>query len=467
MTEFMRGFLTYVGYFFIVYLIGYASFLFLSVLTGSLELYRQKKMNRLKNELDEDYYIPVSILVPAHNEEVTVVDTVRSLLGLDYPLYEIIIVDDGSTDRTAQNLIDAFDMLEIARPIRRQIFCQRQKAVYETQEGNVSLTLIVKENGGKADALNMGINAAHYPYFICMDADSVLQTDSLREIVKPVLENDHVVACGGLVRISNSAKLKGGRLVKYRMPWNPIVGMQIMEYDRSFLASRLMMNQFNGNLIISGAFGLFQKKAVISAGGYDASTMGEDMELVVRLHVFCRTNQIPYSIPYTPGAICWSQAPSSVGDLMKQRRRWHLGLFQSMFRHRQIFLNRQFGMVGFVSYLYYLFYELLSPFIELFGVFTMAAAVLLNLINVRFMILFYLVYTLFGAIMTLTAFFARIYTQNITLSAADGIKAVLMCIAESLFFRFILAYVRTTAFLGYKKRGHQWGSIKREKINVE
>ena len=273
MTEFMRGFLTYVGYFFIVYLIGYASFLFLSVLTGSLELYRQKKMNRLKNELDEDYYIPVSILVPAHNEEVTVVDTVRSLLGLDYPLYEIIIVDDGSNDRTAQNLIDAFDMLEIAPPIRRQIFCQRQRAVYETQEGNVSLTLIVKENGGKADALNMGINAAHYPYFICMDADSVLQTDSLREIVKPVLENDHVVACGGLVRISNSAKLKGGRLVKYRMPWNPIVGMQIMEYDRSFLASRLMMNQFNGNLIISGAFGLFQKKAVISAGGYDASTM--------------------------------------------------------------------------------------------------------------------------------------------------------------------------------------------------
>ncbi len=467
MAGVMRGILIYTGYFFIFYLIIYSSFLFFSVLTGSLELYRQKRMSRLKNELDDDYYIPVSILVPAHNEEVTVVDTVRSLLGLDYPLYEIVIVDDGSGDRTAENLIAAFDMKKIARPIRRQVFCQQEKAVYEAQAGTVSVTLIVKRNGGKADALNMGINVSRYPYFICMDADSVLQSDSLKEIIKPVLEDDHVVACGGLVRISNSAKLKDGKLVTYRMPWNPVVGMQIMEYDRSFLASRLMMNQFNGNLIISGAFGLFQKKAVVSAGGYDASTMGEDMELVVRLHVFCRTNRIPYSIQYTPGAICWSQAPSSIGDLMKQRRRWHLGLFQSMVRHRQMFLNREYGMVGFVSYLYYLLYELLSPFVELFGVFTMAAAVWFNLINVRFMLFFCLVYALFGAVMTLTAFFARIYTQNITLSLMDVVKAVLMCVAEALVLRYILAYVRIVAFVGYKKKGRQWGSIKREKINVE
>lgn len=467
MTAFLRGFLIYTGYFFILYLIIYASFLFFSVLTGSLELYRQKRMNRLKNELDDDYYIPVSILVPAHNEEITVVDTVRSLLGLDYPLYEIVVVDDGSGDRTAENLVEAFDMVKIARPIRRQISCQRETAVYEAQEGKVSLTLIVKKNGGKADALNMGINASRYPYFICMDADSVLQADSLKEIIKPVLEDDHVVACGGLVRISNSARLKGGKLVSYRMPWNPVVGMQIMEYDRSFLASRLMMNQFNGNLIISGAFGLFQKKAVVSAGGYDATTMGEDMELVVRLHVFCRANHIPYSIQYTPNAICWSQAPSTIGDLMKQRRRWHLGLFQSLFRHRQMFFNREYGMVGFVSYLYYLLYELLSPLIEVAGVATMAAAVWLNLINFRFMVFFSLVYALFGAVMTLTAFFARIYTQNITLSTADVGKAVLMCMAEALFLRYILAYVRIMAFVGYKKKGRQWGSIKREKINVE
>lgn len=467
MTKFMKGFLIYVGIFFILYLILYASFLFVSVLIGSLELYHQRRMSRLKNQLNDDYYIPVSILVPAHNEEVTVVDTVRSLLNLDYPLYEIVIVDDGSSDETAKRLIQAFHMTEVSCPIRRQIKCQKERAVYEIKIGRVPVTLILKENGGKADALNMGINASRYPYFICMDADSVLQSDSLKEIVKPVLENDRVVASGGLVRISNSAKLKDGKVVKYKMPWNPIVGVQIMEYDRSFLAARLMLNRFNGNLIISGAFGLFQKKAVVNVGGYDSSTMGEDMELVVKLHVFCRLNKIPYSIQYTPNAICWSQAPSSLKDLMKQRRRWHLGLFQSMFKHRQMFLNPVFGMVGFVSYLYYLLYELLSPFIEVFGVITMVLAGILNLINIRFMVFFYLVYAVFGSLMTLTAFFARIYTQNITLSVKDVVKAVLMCIAEALFLRFVMAYVRIVAFVGYKKKGRSWGKIKREKINIE
>lgn len=191
------------------------------------------------------------------------------------------------------------------------------------------------------------------------------------------------------------------------------------------------------------------------------------MELVVKLHVFCRMNKIPYSIQYTPNAICWSQAPSSLKDLMKQRRRWHLGLFQSMLIHRQMFLNPAFGMVGFVSYLYYLLYELLSPFIEVFGIVTMVLAGMLNLINVRFMILFYLVYALFGAVVTLTAFFARIYTQNITLSAMDVEKAVLMCLVEALFLRFVMGYVRIMAFVGYKKKGRSWGQIKREKINID
>lgn len=264
MTEFMKEFLIYVGVFFIVYLILYSTFLFLSVLIGSLELYRQRRMSRLKNELENDYYIPVSILVPAYNEEVTVADTVRSLLRLDYPLFEIVIVDDGSKDGTVRSLIEAFHMKKISRPIRTQVRCKKEKATYEAKVGKVMVTLIAKENGGKADALNMGINACKYPYFVCMDADSVLQADSLKEIVKPVLENDKVVASGGLVRISNSARLKDGKVVSYKMPWNPVVGVQIMEYDRSFLAARLMLNRFNGNLIISGAFGLFQKKAVIS-----------------------------------------------------------------------------------------------------------------------------------------------------------------------------------------------------------
>lgn len=455
------------GVFFVAYLVVYSSFFFLSVLIGSVGLYRYRRMSRLKNDLNEEYYIPISILVPAHNEEVTVVDTVKSLLGLDYPLYEIVVVDDGSKDETAGRLIRAFGMREISRPVRMQIPCLPVRAIYEAQAGGVALTLISKDNGGKADSLNMGINVSRFPYFICMDADSVLQTDSLKEIIKPILEDDTLVASGGLVRISNCAEIRDGKLVRYRMPWNPIVGMQVMEYDRSFLASRIMLNKFGGNLIISGAFGLFQKRAVVEVGGYDTATMGEDMELVVKLHVFCRSHNIPYGIQYTPNAICWSQAPSDMGDLIRQRRRWHLGLFQSLVKYRQIFLNHSYGLVSFVSYAYYLLYELLSPIIELFGILTVILAYMLDLINIRFMIFFYLVYAVFGALLTLTAFFARIYTQNISLSVLDGIKAVVMCVAEGVFLRFLMAGVRLFSFVGYRKRKRDWGRIRRKKINIE
>lgn len=450
-----------------IYLLGYSTFLIASVISGAMELYRGNRMNLLHNELKHDYYVPVSILIPAYNEEVTVVDTVKSLLKLKYRLYEIVVVDDGSKDATSSNLIRAFSMKQIQKPIQKRLPCQQDEAVYEAAVNGITVTLIKKKNGGKADALNMGINASSFPYFICMDADSVLQEDSLEKIVQPILGDDRVVAVGGMVRISNFAVLKDGKLVSYHIPWNPIVGMQILEYDRSFMASRIMLDQFNGNLIISGAFGLFQKAAVIEAGGYDTGTMGEDMELVVKLHVFCRSNWLEYSVKYAPDAVCWSQCPSSLGDLKKQRRRWYLGLFQTLGKHKQMLLNPRFGKTGFISYVYYLLYELLSPFIELFGLITIGLAFGVGLINVPFMILFFLIYAAYGAILTLTAFFSRIYTQNIKLGAGDVVKAVYLCLAESVFLRFIQAFTRMTAFIGYRKRRRDWGQIKRQKINIE
>ena len=459
--------LTGVGYFFIAYLIGYSTFLFLSVIVGSLDLYKHHRQERFKSILPSDYYVPISIIVPAYNEEITVVDTVRSLLTLEYRAYEIIVVDDGSKDRTTEVLAKAFDMHLVHRPIRRQVDCQREEFIYETRAQKVPLTLIRKKNGGKADTLNMGINAANFPYFICMDADSVLQYDSLRRIVQPVLADGNVVAVGGIVRISNDVELENGRVKRYRLPRNILAFMQVLEYDRSFLASRILFDRFNGSLIISGAFGLFKKSTVIAVGGYDRKTLGEDMELVVKLHEYCTSNSIPYSIRYASDAICWTQAPERLRDLCKQRRRWHLGLFQSMYKHRTMFSNHRFGAVSFVSYLYFLIYELLSPFIEIFGVCTMALAWWFDLINVPFMVLFFLIYAVFGAILTLTAFFSRIYTADLTVSFGDGVRAACLCLFELVFLRFILAWVRCTAFIGYRKRWLSWGRIERRKINLK
>jgi len=467
MFDSVKLLLTGVGYFFIAYLIGYSTFLFLSVIVGSLDLYKHHRQERFKSILPSDYYVPISIIVPAYNEEITVVDTVRSLLTLEYRAYEIIVVDDGSKDRTSEVLAKAFDMHLVHRPIRRQVDCQREEFIYETRAQKVPLTLIRKKNGGKADTLNMGINAANFPYFICMDADSVLQYDSLRRIVQPVLADGNVVAVGGIVRISNDVELENGRVQRYRLPRNILAFMQVLEYDRSFLASRILFDRFNGSLIISGAFGLFKKSTVIAVGGYDRKTLGEDMELVVKLHEYCTSNSIPYSIRYASDAICWTQAPERLRDLCKQRRRWHLGLFQSMYKHRTMFSNHRFGAVSFVSYLYFLIYELLSPFIEIFGVCTMALAWWFDLINVPFMVLFFLIYAVFGAILTLTAFFSRIYTADLTVSFGDGVRAACLCLFELVFLRFILAWVRCTAFIGYRKRWLSWGRIERRKINLK
>ena len=467
MYDGIKLFLTIVGYFFIAYLIGYSTFLFLSVIVGSLDLYKRNRQEKFKSILPTDYYLPISIIVPAHNEEITVVDTVRSLLALDYHSYEIIVVDDGSSDATSEVLAEAFDMHVVHRPIRRRIECRREERVYETSAQKVPLTLIRKENGGKADALNMGINAANFPYFICMDADSVLQYDSLRRIAQPVLEDGKVVAVGGIVRISNDVDLENGRVKRYRLPRSILAFMQVLEYDRSFLASRILFDRFNGSLIISGAFGLFKKDTVIAVGGYDNKTMGEDMELVVKLHEYCTINGIDYAIRYATDAICWTQVPERLRDLCKQRKRWYLGLFQSMYKHRIMFCNYRFGAVSYVSYFYFLIYELLSPFIEVFGVFTMVLAWWCDLINVPFMLLFFLIYAVFGGVLTLTAFFSRIYTADLSVSFRDGVKAVCLCLFELGLLRFILAWVRCTAFVGYKKKKLNWGRIERRKIDLK
>lgn len=467
MNEVIYQILRWVEVFFLLYLLLYASYLFLSVAMGAWRLYHLERMRAIKNELKHDFYFPVSILVPAHNEAVTILDNVQSLLELDYQLYEVIVIDDGSGDNTSQVLIDHFHMREVHRPIRLSIPCKPIQSVYEAPDSRVRLTLLRKENGGKGDALNAGINVSQYPYFLCIDADSVLQWDSLERIVQPVMEDDGVVAVGGLIRVAQCIRFnpegKGvaHRNLSYHLPWNFLTSMQVMEYDRSFLASRILLDGFNGNLIISGAFGLFKKNVVIAAGGYATDVLGEDMELVAKLHAYCRNNLERYSIRYEPNAVCWSQAPSTLPDLFRQRRRWHIGLFQCITRYRFMFLKSRFGMVGTVSYLYYLLYELYSPIIEVLGLAAAAGAALAGLLNVKFMIQFFLLFTVYSSILTITAFFQRIYTQNIRISRQDVFRACIMCLIENVFFRFVFDFIRLSALLSYRKNKGTWGTIKR------
>ena len=444
---------------FVLYLAGYSTFLFASVVVGRNQLFTDIKKRQLHNAIHHDYYVPISVIVPAYNEEVTIAQTIRSLLKLDYHTYEIVVVNDGSKDNTAQLVIDTFDLHEVQRPIRRQVACKNQISVYEGSINGVPITLINKENGGKADSINMGINAAKYPYFVCMDADSILQRDSLTKIATPVLENQNVVAVGSMIRISNDSVFQDGRLVQLRLPRKLIPAFQVLEYERSFLASRILLDKFNANLIISGAFGLFRKDAVINVGGYQVGSMGEDMELIVKLHAYYRANKLPYAIKYAYEAVCWTQAPERLRDLLKQRKRWHIGLLQSMTRHVSLITSG--------SYIYYLLYELLSPVIELVGILITILAYCFGLLNLKYMVILFVVYALFGSMLTIISFLTRNFLSDIRIRKRDVIKAFLLCIPENIFLRFLLAWTRLFSVLFYRGKKTRWGAIKRYKIDYD
>lgn len=456
--ETVKTILTYVEIFFVIYLLGYSTFLFISVVSGGNELFENIKKKRLRNEINHDYYVPISVIVPAYNEELTIAETIKSLLNLDYKIYEIIVVNDGSKDDTLDKILNTFNLHEVKRPIRRQLQCQEVITVYENAIGSkVPITLINKVNGGKADSINMGINASKYPYFVCMDADSILQADSLTKIAVPVLENQNVVAVGSMIRISNDSVFENGKLVQSRLPKKLIPALQVLEYERSFLASRILLDKFNANLIISGAFGLFKKEAVISVGGYKVSSMGEDMELIVKLHSYYRSNKLPYQIKYAYDAVCWTQAPERLRDLIKQRKRWHIGLLQSLTQHKSLFTAG--------SYWYYLVYELLSPFIELVGMAVTVLATAFGLLNIKFMIIFFLIYALFGSMLTVISFLTRNFLSDSKVKFIDVIKAFILCIPENIVLRFVMAWTRIFAIVFYRGKKTKWGSIKRVKIN--
>lgn len=465
MTEIVKTVYSWIESFFLVYLVIYSFFLIASVTVGSVSLNAQKRRNTMFNYLQSDYYIPISVIAPAYNEELTVIDTVTSLLGQKYRLYEIIVVNDGSKDNTAQVLIDKFGMKKINKPIRKKIPCTPEDAVYVTYDYKVPITLITKKNGGKADSLNLGISAAEYPYVICIDADSMLQHDALEKIARCAMESDETIAVGGLVRIVNDVVVDNGKIVDYKLPKQLTLCMQVFEYDRSFLASRLLFDKFNGNLIISGAFGLFRKDILIDMGGYNIDTIGEDMEIIVRMHAVARANNIPYNIRYTSDAVCWTQVPRSLKDLATQRRRWHIGLMESIKNHKSILFNPSYGLLSFISFTYFLIYELLSPFIELFGVASIIVAMFFRLINVPYMLMFLGIYVVFNSIISLTAFFSRVYAMNVRLRKIDIVKAVFISLFENIGLRTMLVYVRFSAILRHRKKKSEWGEIERRVHN--
>jgi cellulose synthase/poly-beta-1,6-N-acetylglucosamine synthase-like glycosyltransferase len=318
---------------------------------------------------------PVSILVPAYNEEATIAASIRSMLQLTYSEFEVIVINDGSKDATLDVLVREFKLLPFPEAYRRRIATRDIRQVYRSTRFP-NLRVIDKVNGGKADSLNAGINVSRYPLFCGVDADSILQRDSLEKVVEPFLRDPTVVAAGGTVRVANGCEVSGGFLTKVGLPNNIWALFQVVEYLRAFLFGRLGWSAIGGMLIISGAFGVFRKDAVILAGGYRPDTIGEDMELVVRMHRLLREKGEPYRVEFVPDPVCWTEAPEDFRTLKNQRIRWQRGLAESLWANRRLLFSRNGGAPGWLAFPFMLAFEWLGPLVELFGYAFMVFAVL-------------------------------------------------------------------------------------------
>jgi cellulose synthase/poly-beta-1,6-N-acetylglucosamine synthase-like glycosyltransferase len=339
--------------------------------------------------------VPISLIVPAHNEESTIVDSIRSILSLHYPQFEVVVVNDGSRDGTLAALIEAFELFPVDRYYDSSVPHKPIRGLYGSHR-HANLLLIDKEQGGKADALNAGINLSRSPVFCAVDADSVLESDALLRAVQPFVEDPvNTVAVGGTIRITNGCEVRSGRILKIALPRQILPLLQIVEYLRAFLIGRLGWSNLESLMLISGAFGIFSRRVVVQVDGYSTDTVGEDMELVIKIHRHMRERGLPYSVRFVPDPVCWTECPSSLKVLGRQRMRWQRGALETFFKHAAMLFRPRYGRAGFVGMGHVFLIDVVGPPIEVLGYVVIPIAWTMGVIDWHF----------FAAYMALTAFF--------------------------------------------------------------
>lgn len=455
-----------------VYVVG-VTLLYLALFLVSLKkIYKEKGLKSIQYDdvLNENTAPPLSIIVPAYNEEANIVWSVRSLLGINYKVYEIVVVNDGSKDETLQRMIDEFQMSEIKHKIHLSLLGKDTKpirAVYRSGR-YPNLIMVDKENGGKADALNAGINISKYPYFVSLDGDTVLDPNAFIKVMKPIIDakpGEEIIVSGGSVGIANGSYVDSGYLGErdVSLSRNPIVVMQVIEYLRAFLMGRIGLSRYNLLLIVSGAFGVFRKDWVVKAGGYEVGTIGEDMELIVRLHAMIREEKSGARIIYVPDPVCWTEAPENFKILKRQRTRWHRGLFESLWRHKRMIFNPKYGRIGLIAMPYFTIVELLGPIIEFFGYVLVAAGLFMGTLSIKIALLLALAMLSYGTILSMGAVLLEEWSWNRYRKVSDLVRLFFFAVSESVWYRPVAAYWRLIGLIeAIRGKRHQWGEMTRK-----
>lgn len=452
---------------FIFTIVVISSYLILGILSiYALEKYvRDNKNVDYESILQSPFAPSVSIIAPAYNEAFTIVDNARSLLSLYYNDIEIIIVNDGSKDNSLDLMIEAYDMVKVDFYVEYKIECNNIRGVYKSRNSAFkSLILVDKDNGGKADALNAGINISSKELIACIDVDCVLEADSVLRMVKPFMESSdkQVIASGGVIRIANNCEFKDGKLVKVHLPKNIFAKIQVLEYIRAFLLGRMAWYKLDGLLIISGAFGMFDKQIAIEAGGYNHKTVGEDMELVVRMRRYMIEQKRKYTVSYIPDPLCWTEAPEDIKLLGRQRNRWTRGTIETLLLHKKMMFNPKYKLLGMLSFPYWLVTEWMSPLIEFFGIFYITFLAYMGRIDwgvyLNISIALYCFAVMFSTMAILCEEISYAKYEN----KKDFYQLILLGFIEPFFFHPLVVYWAIKGNIDFLRGKSSWGEMTRK-----
>jgi cellulose synthase/poly-beta-1,6-N-acetylglucosamine synthase-like glycosyltransferase len=406
---------------------------------------------------------PVSLLVPAHNEDKSVCGAVRNLLDLEYPELELIVINDGSTDATFAELEKTFALRPVRTVYVPQIKTARIRGLYRSDVDRRLVVVDKEAAGSKADAINAGLNAATAPYICVVDADSVLERDALLRIMMPVLSDpQRVVSAGGIVRVLNGAELERGRVRRIRLPRRGIEIIQVVEYLRAFLIGREAWARANMLMIISGAFGVFRTDLVRAVGGYRAAAIGEDFDLVTRLHRYLLDQGTDYHIEFVPDPVCWTEVPSDLRSLGRQRARWQKGLLDVLWANRDMLFRPRYGRIGLLALPYLWLFELLSPVIELGGMVTIVLAALLGALSREFFLQFLLFGYAFATVISMGSVLQEELTYKRYNDWEDVARLVSCCFVEHFPYRQLHMFWRLTGIWQYLQGDTTWKPLQRK-----
>jgi cellulose synthase/poly-beta-1,6-N-acetylglucosamine synthase-like glycosyltransferase len=433
----------------------------LSMRQHLLRVWRENNWRILGSEVAPS----LSMIAPAYNEAATVAQSIRALLTLQYPNLEVVLVNDGSTDATLQVLIHEFELVPIHPVYQKRIETKAVRGLYRSRV-NPNLVVVDKENGGKADALNAGLNVATGELVCAIDADTLIEPDALLRMARPFIMAEDIVAAGGTIRVVNGSDVRHGRVSRARAPRHWLAGVQSVEYLRAFLFGRLGWNRLGGNLIISGAFGLFRRSAMVDSGGYLHDTVGEDMELVAHLRRTGIENGTAHRVEFVPDPVAWTQVPESAAVLGRQRDRWHRGLADVMWRYKPLLLNPRYGALGIVVYPYFLLFELLAPVVETIGIIGLVAGLALGALDVSFAILFFLVAYIYGVVLSVVTLALEEVGFHRYGRFRDRLLLLVWALVEPLGYRQLTVFWRMKGLIKFIRRRKDWGVMSRTGFNT-